>query len=400
MALQTGSNYVVNYKVEVTEGTAATGGAATGERLRTLASPGLKLARSGIMSAEKRNDANKSMMRLGGKSVAGSYVFELSQGSFDTLIEAAMRSTWATTVAITQATASLASITTTTSTIVASAGSWLTAGVRQGDVVRLTSHSTAANNSINLNVTAVTALTLTVQGTPLTLDAAPDSSFTLTIAKKIVQATTPTRRTFTVEQYLEDMDLSEQFLGCRVVSLGLEFKPNSMVTATVGWIGLNRTALATGTSPFFTSPTEYTSINLVADDASIRYNGTVVTTLTGWSVNFAIDATTEPVIGSLVPPGSYDNDMTVTGSCSGLVSDFSDLTLYDAETEFSMNIMLVEPESEPKSFVNFHFPRVKITDIDAPLGSESAYVQTRQLFFGPAVATTSLDAGVCSISTG
>ena len=41
-------------------------------------------------------------------------------------------------------------ITTTTSTIVAAAGSWITAGVRVGDIVTLTGHSTAANNSLRL----------------------------------------------------------------------------------------------------------------------------------------------------------------------------------------------------------------------------------------------------------
>jgi hypothetical protein len=397
MATQTGSNYLVNFKVESVEGTAATGGGSTGERLRTVSSPGLKLSRATVRSAEKRNDANKAPSRLGGKSVAGSYNVEVNVDSFSTLIEAAMRSTWVSPVAITQST--MTSITTTTNTIVAAAGSWVTQGVRAGDVVRLTGHSTAANNDINLRVLSVTTSTITTVGSPLTLNASPDTTFTLTIQKKIAQATTPTRRTFTVEQYLEDADVSEQFVGCRVVSMSFTFQPSSMVTATFGFIGLNRTALATGASPYFTSPTEYTSINLVADDASITYNGAVVTTLTGWTVNFTIDASGQPVLGSLVAPGTYDNDLMVEGSCAATISDFSDLTLFDAETTFEMSILLVEPDAAaPVNFMHLYFPQVKIMDISGELGGDAAYVQTRTLEFQPKVAATGYDAGVCTIS--
>jgi hypothetical protein len=207
------------------------------------------------------------------------------------------------------------------------------------------------------------------------------------------------RRTFTVEQYLEDADVSEQFVGCRVVSMSFAFQPNSMVTATFGFVGLNRTPLATGASPYFTSPTEYTSINLVADDASISYNGSLVTTLTGWTVKFTIDAAGQPVLGSLVAPGTYDNDLMVEGSCSGTITDFSDLTLFDAETTFEMRIMLVEPDAAaPVNFMHLFFPQVKIMDISGELGGDAAYVQTRTLEFQPKVAATGYDAGVCTIS--
>ena len=402
MATQTASNYNVNLKVETTEGTAATGGAATGERLRTLDSPGLKLARGIIRSAERRNDGNESKPRLGGKSVEGSYNVELSQGAFDTLIEALMRSTWVAPVAITfDGGAALTSLTVDSSSQVTFAGTTTpaVAGLREGDVFRLTNMSTGANNNVNCRVKTIAGSVVTLHGTPLTTQAA-DSACTLTIQKKVAQAATPTRRSFTFEQYLEDADVSEQFVGVRCVSLRLQLQPNGMVTATFGFIGMNRTALATGSSPYFTSPTEYTSINLVADDASLTYNGAAVTTLTGWTIDFAIAAQVQPVIGSTLPPGTFDNTMSVTGECMGTVADFSDLTLFDAETEFAMSLMLVEPESEPKSFIHIHFGAVKILDIAGDLGGDAAYIQRRQLAFTPKVAATGIDAGVCTISTG
>lgn len=404
MATQTADGFLVNFKVESTEGTAAAGGGSTGERLRTLASPGLKLSRGVIQSAEKRNDGNVSKPRLGGKSVDGSYNCELSQGSFDTLIEALMRSTWvAADAAITcdngAAFTSIA-ITNQNTITLTGTGSFLTEGFKVGDVIRLSDMSTAANDSVNGRIKTVSASVIVVHGTPYTNQAA-DTACTLTIQKKIAQATTPTRRTFTFEQYLEDADVTEEFLGVRVVSCSLALQPNGMVNATFGFIGMNRTALATGSSPYFTSPTEYTSIALVSDDATITYNGSAITTLTGWTINFTIAAAAQPVIGSQVPPGTYDNQMTVSGECMGTISDFSDLTLFDAETEFEMSVLLVEPDAAaPVNFIHLFFPAVKILDIAGDLGGDAAYIQRRTLAFTPKVAASGYDAGVCTISTG
>lgn len=403
MATQSGANVLVNYKVELaaSPGTAATGGAATGERLRFLrGSPGLDLARGNIQSTERRPDGLMPMGRLGGKSVAGSYNVELSQGSFDTLIEALMRSTWVSTVAITQT--AMTSITTTAGppgTIVAAAGSWITQGVRVGDIVILTGHADAANNSKLLHVTAVTTTTVTVAET-LTTNATPDATFTLTIQKKIITASPYTRRSFTIEEYWQDIDLSEQFLGCRVVSMQIRLQPNGMALATFGFVGMDRSLLASGASPYFTSPTEYTSIALVADDATIRYRGAAMAQFTGLELNFQITAAGQSVLGSLVSPDVYDNDMAVSGQLTRVVDDHDDHTAFDAETEFEIECTLVEPEAEPKSFLHLFFPRVKIAGATSVLGGDGPRIDTHPLMIGPKVAATGYDGTICSILTG
>lgn len=84
---------------------------------------------------------------------------------------------------VTQST--MTAITTTTNQIIASSttGSWITGGVTVGDMVILSGHSTAANNSLRLVVAAVVRDTITITGTNLTANAVPDSSFTLTIVR-------------------------------------------------------------------------------------------------------------------------------------------------------------------------------------------------------------------------
>lgn len=150
-----------------------------------------------------------------------------------------MRGTWTAAVAITQAT--MTSITTTSSTIVAAGGSWLTQGVRVGDVIRLTGHSTVGNNDRNLRVIAVTATTITVAEV-LTTDAVADTSFTVTILKKLIQPTTPVRRSFTFEEYNIDVDLTERATGCRISSLRLTGGPDSMAVVEFGIVGVIRAA--------------------------------------------------------------------------------------------------------------------------------------------------------------
>jgi hypothetical protein len=404
MATQTGPGILVNFKVESVEGTAATGGGSTGERLRILDSPGLKLDRGLIQSAERRNDGNPGKPRMGGKSVGGSYNVELSQGSFDTLIEGLLRSTWvAADPAITcdngAAFTSIA-ITNQNTITLTGTGSFLTEGFRVGDVIRLSDMSTAANNSVNGVIKTVSASVIVVHGTPYT-NQSSDSACTLTIQKKICQALTPTRRTFTVEQYHEDADISEQFVGVRVVSLELQLQPNGMVNATFGFVGMNRTWLATGSSPYFTSPTEYTSIALTAADASIYYNGSAIATLTGGSITFTIAAEVGAVIGSTTPVGTFDGMMTTTGDLVGSFTDASDHTLWDAETEFEVNLLLVEPDaSAPVNFIHFFFPAAKILDIAKPLGGDGLMPQQRRLAFTPKVAAAGYDAGVVTVSTG
>ena len=123
---QTGRNVLLAYKAETTFNTAATAG--SGYRFRANASSGLRLTRALINPGEIRSDGMTSMARLGSKSVAGTLSADASVGTFDPLLEAALRGTWTAAVAGTQATGGLTSVTTTANTIVASAGSWITAG--------------------------------------------------------------------------------------------------------------------------------------------------------------------------------------------------------------------------------------------------------------------------------
>jgi hypothetical protein len=391
---QTGRNILVAYKVETTFNTPPSAG--SGFRFRPNASSGLKLARAMIQPGEIRSDGQTSMARLGSKSVSGGYVGDLSVGTFDTLLEAVLRGTWVAAVAITQAT--MTSITTGVNTIVAAAGSWITQGVRVGDVVRLTGHSTAANNSKNLRVTGVTALTITVAET-LVVDAVADTTFTLTVSKKLSQPAVPVRRSFTFEEYDQDVDLTEQVTGARISSVKITGGADGMCTIEFGIVGADLIPLATGASPFFTSPTLTTSIALTLADATLRYAGADILTLTSFEVTLDLRAATQPVIGSLVTPDVFDNPAQVSGSITGIRSDFTNLTRFSSETELELQVLMVEPESEPKDFISLFLPRIKLTSVDKGFGSDGALLETMPFTVGPKEGTTGYDSSMLTFTT-
>jgi hypothetical protein len=272
MADQLGANVTVDFKVESAYSTAP--GASGATRLRFTDSPGMNTEMDQIKSGERRSDLLDTLARMGSRRSPGSYSAEMSLGAHDGIIEAAMRGTWTAPVVITQATAGLTSISTpTTSTIVASAGSWITAGVRVGDVVRLTNFATVANNNINLRIKTVTALTLTVHGTPLTVDASLDTTFTLTITKKLINPATPTRRTFYVEQRYTDAGASLIFPAARWIGLHITGAPDGMATLEMPILGGVPGQVVNGAA-YYSSPTIPTGKPLTFADCTLAFDGT------------------------------------------------------------------------------------------------------------------------------
>jgi hypothetical protein len=395
---QTAANILVALTRETSIGVNATVTGATTVRL--IDSPGLEYKRGPLQSAEKLASALKAMGRLGAATVEGSYNSEITAGGhIDLLNESLMRSAWVTTAVIGFAT--MTTVALGTNTVTAAGGDWIaTQGLRVGDIFTITGTTTTANNSLRVPIIAIGTLTLTVPaGTFVTL--AATATGTLTRLRKLTNGTTPTRYSYTVEQYDADTDLSEKFYGCRLIGANFDFKPNAIPTVQYSFLGLGRTILTTGTSPYFTSPSATTGQPMMATDASIYSNGAAVATWTGLTLNFAIEAQPENVIGSVYGVDVFDNDFGVTGTITALRSDFAALTAFDAETEFDIGVLLTEPvASGAKPCMGMYLSRVKIGGLVAPVGgSNGAKVETRTLMFGARVAATGYDATVASFAT-
>lgn len=388
MPQQTGKNIIIGYKVEGTFTTPP--GDAGAKQLRLNGSAGSSFTRTTIQSGEVRSDGLSSMGRLGSASVSGSYSGELAVGAFDEILESLMRSTWVAANAITvDNTAPNVSfqITQTNEITYVGTTTLLAKGLRVGDVVRFTNMSTAANNSINLRVKTINAagLVVTVQGAPLTVQGA-DTAATLTILKKLKHGATPTRRTFYIDEHNTDIDASEVFGGCRFTGFKLNGTPDGMASIELTVVGATAAVLTAGNAPYYTSPTLNTNIALVFADATLNWGGTdaSITTIypTAFSLDYTIQAKTEPVIGSFTSPDVFDNDARLTGSLSFIRKDLTHVTAFTAETEYELSILLVEPEAEPKDCISFYIPRVKLTGVTAPLGGDGAMIETLPFMCG------------------
>jgi hypothetical protein len=380
MAYQTGRNYQVNKKVESVFNTLP--GATGASAFRPSGGGGMQVNKGVFASQEIRRDGLTLLGRHGMRTATGSLNGELSLATFDDWFEALMRDTWAAVLTGTQA--DFTTITTTTTTIVAASGSFITKGFRVGDVVQLTNHSTAGNNSRNLTITALTASVMTVAETLIT-DAAPDATFTITRTKKLTRlsGTSYLDRTFTIEEYGIDTDLSEVYTGCVVNSVRLQLQPTGMIMATWGLVGADATALATGTSPYFTNPTITTSLPMIAADATLYQDGVALVDLTGFDITMAINAQGAQIIGSYVTPAMFTNALAITGSFSALRKDLARLTGFLAETEYSIGIKMVENETEPKDFFNIFLPSVKYSDVNKnELGANGPRIETVPLLIG------------------
>lgn len=391
MAYQSMFNGYAAFKVQSGLGTAASGSGAT--VLRQAGGQGGRATKATVESNEVRRDGMRQRGRHGTQSVTASWETELSLGTQERLMEAIIRGTFASDLVITEATASLTSITTTTSTIVAGAGSWITAGLKVGDVIQLTGHTTAGNNSRNLRITGLTTSTITVAET-LTLNAIPDTAFTITVPKKLICPTAANRleRYFTVEEYFGDLDSSIYYEDAKWSSIRLAMAANGLVNATVGLTGTGKATQVTGGSaPYFTSPTEATAIPLSVADATIRVNGTDLVELTAFEITIDNGASTVPVFGSggiKYSPDVFTGQLGINMSFTALRKDMQRMTDFLAETVYSAELLFVENESEPKDFISLFIPNFTLGDVNRAALSRQG---------GPLTETITIPVGLVGI---
>ena len=399
MSLQSAKNVKVAFAVEANFNTppGATP-APSAEFLRFTPSAGLTLTSATIRSNEQRADALQTMGRNGSEQVAGTYASEMSARSHDVLYEAIVRTTWSPSLVITEASGQAASITTEANAIVGNTGDWNAADLRIGDVFRLTNHSSAGNNSRNLRISNLTATRIETFET-LTTNATADTSFTITRGKKLKNGATPVKRTFSVTQENVDIDGTQQFGGVRWTGMKVTGSPDGMATIEFTALGASMTTLTGSASPYYTSPTTHNTVPLVFADAKINVSGVDIIVATAFELNYAINAATQPVIGSKTSPDVFDNDVVMTGSFSAIREDFDNVTAFRNETEFELHILLTEPESEPKDYISLYVPRCKYTAADAPLGGDGAMIESLPFQTGAQTASAFRDATMLTLCT-
>lgn len=374
MGTASGSFKQVIYKVENTYGQLPP--AASAQVIRRVTSS-LDLSKDTYQSGEMRPDFQVADFRHGLRKIGGAINGELSAKTYADFIAATVKKDFAVGAAITGA-----SITVGGSagawTITRAAGSFLTDGVKIGDVGRLTAGAfNAANLNKNVLVTAVTALQLTV----VVLNAsalAPEgpvasAAFTVVGKKTMVPQSGHTDKSFSIEHWFPDVPASEIFTGCKPSKVSFNLPATGMATIAVDFSGKDGIAAA---AQYFTSPNPVTTTGtMAAVNGVLRIGNTVVQNVTGLSIDITVAQTGEAAVGANTTAFQASGRVLVTGQ---FTATFDSVALRDAfynETELSLYGVFTADNTAASDFIAISLPRIKLGGASKDDG-EKTLIQT------------------------
>lgn len=394
MAIATGVAKQLAYKAETTWGTVP---AASGAQALRRVTSDLNLTKQTYQSAEIRTDYQVADFRHGVRSVAGTVRGELSPGTYEDFLAAALRKTFTAVTNITGLSLTIAA-SGDYYTVTRSSGSYLSDGIKVGQVVRLTAGSLAAGNlNKNMLVVGLTALAATVlvlNGSTLTAEG-PIASCTMSVPGKesYVPTSGHTDTSFAIEHWYSDVSQSEVFSGCKVNSVGIALPPSGISTIEFGFMGKDVTTAA---AQYFTSPSAASTSGVVAAvNGAVAVNGTRVALLTGLQINIAGGMTAEPVVGSNTFPDIFEGRVIVSGQFSAYFEDATLRDLFLNETEASIVAAFTTANTAAADFLSITLPRIKVGGASKDDG-EKGIVQT---FPFQALLNTSGGSGTSSHAT-
>jgi hypothetical protein len=243
----------------------------------------------------------------------------------------------------------------------------------------------------------VTASLITIAET-LTTGAA-DATGSIDIQKRLIQPPAVVRRSFTFEEYSQDVDETELFTGGRISRMALSGGPDSMAALEFGIVGADEQALLAASSPYFTAPTVSTATALTLADAVIRFSGEDVAVLTAMSTALDNRQAGQAVIGGRTTPDVFEGKSRGDGSVTAIRRDLAYVRKYLAETELELHVMLTQPEAEPKGFLSYFLGRIKLGQPTKELGGDNALLETLPFTAGKKVGVTGYDDTTALVTT-
>lgn len=310
----------------------------------------------------------------GVRKSAGTLAGVLSAKTYQDFFSSLLRKAWAATADITGM-----SITVAASgsgyTLTRAAGSFLTDGIKVGDVVRLTAGSfTAGTTNKNLLVTAVTATVCTVMvlnGSALTAEG-PIASATMAVpGKKVfVPTSSHTNDYYGIEEYFSDLTRSHLYNDVQIGSCEVALPATGNVTCSWGLIGLGD--VDKSGAQVLTSPTAETTTSVVASvSGAVLVDGVKQASVTSLSLN--INGNTshgEAVVGSNSIPDTQKGRVMVSGSFTALYESDTLGTPFDDESAIEIHAVAADSALAAADFVSFSMTAVKVFSNDADDGEK------------------------------
>jgi hypothetical protein len=377
MAVAQGINKITVIKAQSGLGVPATGSG--GQVLRRVTSVA-KEARATYENNEIVQHQQSTGVNLGTAATDWQFDGLLSPGTYSTVLAALIRKVFTATAAIASASFTIAG-TAPNFTITRAAGSFLTDGIKIGDVSRITAgtYANPVNRDNNLLVTGVSALVLnviTVNGTVLIAEGPiATSGFTVIGKKAIVPLTGHTDTLFTLEEWYTDLSKSESFPDIRIGKCDIGLPASGNATIKLASQGLGVRTL--GVAQVLTTPAAATTAPVLTSvRGALTVDGTKILTITGLS--FSVDSALSvqgPIVGSNFSPDMSRGRITVSGQFTGLFDGTTLSALYKAETLTSIVAIMAANTSNNSDFVAFSMSAIKLTG-DVPDDGEKAIIRT------------------------
>lgn len=360
MAVAQGLYKTLAYKKQTGLGTPAIG--AGGQQLRRETATFNKV-KSAIASNEIVSHQQYTGDTYGVGQTDGQINGLVSAGSYAPLLTSLLRGTATAGVSIASLSLTIAG-TGPTFTITRGSGSWLTDGIKLGDVVQLSAGAfTGTALNLNLVVIGETATVLTVivpNGLILTAQGPIASSTLIVVNKKVVVPSTGQANDYyTFEEWFADIVRSRLYTDTQIASCDIKIPANGNCTLQLNALGLARQENATQqlTSPSAAS----TSTIISAENAEIIIAGSQ--TLVGTSIDIKIDGQLkagDPVVGSKAISDVIKGDIKVTGSIAVLKQDESLSSYFENETGLTIIVALFADTTNSSAFVSFVIPLAKL----------------------------------------
>jgi hypothetical protein len=349
-----------------------------GQVLRRKTSIGKK-ARATYSNDEIVQHQQSTGVNLGTASTAWDFDGLLSPGTYATPLASLLRKVF--TVGAIVATASFTIAGTAPNyTVTRAAGSFLTDGVKIGDVVALTAGAFNAsnlnNNLIVTGLTATVANVITLNNSALVAEGPiATATFTVRGKKSLAPLTGHTDTIFTVEEWYGDISKSELFPDLRIgqADIGLPASGNATIKLASQGLGVR----TRGVAQVLTTPTAATTTPvLTAVRGAVLANGIDQTGIT--SISLSIKANLNaigPVVGSDFNPDMSRGRIEVSGTFTALFDSTTLATLFDNETVTSMVAVMAADTTNFADFVAINLSAIKLTG-DDPDDGEKAIMRT------------------------
>lgn len=342
---------------------------ASGARLLDRVDSSFNLQKQAYESARIRNDMQQGDSRHGVRTVAGNINDELCPGALSDVMGTLLKRPFAAVSPLTGLSLTIASGAGGTWTITRSTGSWLTSGVRVGQVGRLTAGTfNAANLNKNLFIVGVTALALTVMvpnGSALVAEG-PIASATFSLPGKYTYIPTSghVEESYAVEEWYPDIARSEVFVGWKPAQATIALPPTGM--ATIGITGEGKDlGQAPGSTRYFTSPTSSAAVPVLASvNGLLRVGSAQQLAVTGLNIEINSAYSGDPSVGSNSKYQQFAEGVSVRGSFTAYFEDGVLPAMFYDETITTLDAIFTADNSAAAEFMTFSLNRLKINSAD------------------------------------